>query len=404
MPTLFCLIDDLSCTWQRGRLSPMRHPSLMDGAVMPGGGEGALLSSNNLMAVETNSAFPSLIGFGDNSGAADMQRLSLLTPAMPGDVVGVAGTGAGVGLSTERPPSLDTLLAEPPLQADVPMSGTPTWLRPFHNDEFSPATGPAVAADSGMSMHDSAFSTDGGCHDDCGRLETSKLCSAAPPHDGTSAAASLYAHWVHEPNSLAAMGPVKSAPPVLPMRKLAGSSSSFGPAAGQPRVGAMTATMPLLDVAGSHGFRPISSCGLSTADIHGMASSLIGTTAMQSPGGGSAGDLSTFTMVKREPDLSMVPGLLHFQAASRHGFLKGEPDVVCASPFDEGPPAKRSASGSLGSPLSNVTSWSPPALRPSSLSAEPMAAPFETMIATGGSAAGMTAGFAPHTALRTRVS
>ena len=376
----------------------MRHPSLMDGAAfMPGGGEGALLSSNNLMAVETNSAFPSLIGFGDSSGAADMQRLSLLTPAMPGDVVGVAGAGAGVGLSTERPPSLDTLLAEPPLQADVPMSGTPTWLRPFHHDEFSPATGPAAAADSGMSMHDSAFSTDGGGHDDCGRLETSKLCSAAPPHDGTSAAASLYAHWVHEPNSLAAMGPVKSAPPVLPMRKLAGGGG-FGPAACQPRVAAMATAMPLLDVAGSHGFRPISSCGLSTADIHGMASSLIGTTTQ--------GDLSTFTMVKREPDLSMVPGLLHFQAASRHGFLKPEPDVVCASPFDEGPPAKRSASGSLGSPQSNVTTWSPPALRPSSLSAEPMAAPFETMIATGGSTAAgiMTTGFAPHTALRTRVS
>ncbi len=399
--------DGLSCTRQRGRLSPMQHPSLMDGAFMPGGAEGALLSSNNLMAVETNSAFPSLIGFGDNSGAADnMQRLSLLTPAMRGDVVGVAGTGAGVGLSTERPPSLDTLLAEPPLQADVPMSGTPTWLRPFHNDEFSPATGhdggsgaAPGTADSGMSMHDSAFSTDGGCHDDCGRLETSKLCSAAPPHDGSSAAASLYAHWVHEPNSLAAMGPVKSAPPVLPMRKLAGGSG-FGPAACQPRVAAMATTMPLLDVAGSHGFRPISSCGLSTADIHGMASSLIGTTAMQSPGG----DLSTFAMVKREPDLSMVPGLLHFQAASRHGFLKGEPDVVCPSPFDEGPPTKRSASGSLGSTLSNVTTWSPPALRPSSLSAEPMAAPFETMIATGGSAAGMITGFAPHTALRTRVS
>ena len=382
----------------------MRHPSLLDGAFMPGG-EGALLSSNNLMAVETNSAFPSLIGFGDNSSAADMQRLSLLTPSMPGDVVGVAGAGAGagVGLSTERPPSLDTMLAEPPLQADVPPSGTPTWLRPFHNDEFSPVTGPdgggggpPGAADSGMSMHDSAFSTDGGCHDDCGRLETSKLSSAAAPHDGTaaSAAASLYAHWVHEPTSLAAVGPVKSAPPVLPLRKLAGSIS-FGPTACQPRGSAMT-TMPLLDVAGSHGFRPISSCGLSTADIHGMASSLIGTTTQ--------GDLSTFTMVKREPDLSMVPGLRHFQAASRHAFPKAEPNLVCANPFDEGPPAKRSASGSLGSPLSNVTTWSPPALRPSSLSAEPMAAPFESMMATGGSAAGMPNGFTQHAALRTTVS
>ena len=381
----------------------MRHPSLMDGAFMPGGGEGALLSSNNLMAVETNSAFPSLIGFGDSSGAADMQRLSLLTPAMPGDVA-VAGAGPGVGLgSTERPQSLDTLLAEPPLQVDVPQSGTPTWLRPFHNDEFSPATGPDRAADSGMSMHDSAFSTDG--HDDCGRLETSKMCSAAAPHDGmaASAAASLYAHWVHEPTSLAAIGSVKSAPPVLPLRKLAGSGGFGSSAACQPRPAVMATAMPLLDVAGSHGFRPVSSCGLSTADIHGMASSLIGTMTTQSPRG-SAGDLSTFTTVKREPDLSMVPGLLHFQAASRHGFLKAEPDV-CASPFDEGPPAKRSASGSLGSPLSNVTTWSPPALRPSCLSAEPMAAPFESMIvATGGSGAGLSAGFTPHTALRTRVS
>ena len=387
---------------QRGRLSPMRHANLSDGAFMLGGGEGALLSSNNLMAVETNSAFPSLIGFPDNSSAADMQRLSLLTPSLSADVVG--GSGAGVGpISTERPQSLDTLLAEPPLQAEVPQSGTPTWLRPFHNDEFSPATGSGhpVAADSGVSMHDSAFSTDGGGHDDCGRLETSKLCSAAASPDGTpappSAAASLYAHWVHEPTSLAALGPHKSAPPVLPLRKLAGSSS-FGPAASQHRV---PMTMPLLDVAGSHGFRPISSCGLSTADIHGMASSLIGTPAAQLPAG-PAGELTAFALVKREPDLAMANGLLHFQAASRHGFLKGEPDAS-VSPFDDGPPAKRSASGSLGSPQSNVTTWSPPGFRPSSLSAEPMAQPFDSIAMRAGGGE-LPASFTPHSALRTTVS
>ena len=126
----------------------MRHPSLMDGAFMPGGGEGALLSSNNLMAVETNSAFPSLIGFGDSSGAADMQRLSLLTPAMPGDVA-VAGAGRrgrarqhgaapepghparGAAAAGGRPPERHPDLAAPlpqrrVLAGDGPRSGPPT--------------------------------------------------------------------------------------------------------------------------------------------------------------------------------------------------------------------------------------------------------------------------------------
>ena len=330
--------------------------------------EGALLSSNNLMAVETNSAYPSLIGFGDN-GAANMQRLSLLTPSMSAEG---AGVGAGVGAGgAERHPSLDTLLAEPPLQVDAHMSGTPcsqsgtpTWLRPFHNDDFSMVANDGSASappgtDSGVSLHDSAFSTDGG-HDGCGAAAASKLTPPAAP----SAAASLYAHWVHEPTPLAALGTHKSAPPVLPMRKLA-SSGTFGAFAADQR--GMT---PFLDAAGAHGFRPVGSCGLSTAEIHGMASSLIGTTPST---GGSDGDLSTYAMVKAEPNLAVVPGLMHFQAASRYGFyMSGE--EACASP--EGPPAKRSASGSLGSPLSTTTTWSHPAVRPSCLS-EPMAAPFE---------------------------
>jgi hypothetical protein len=335
-----------------------------------GSGEGAMLSSNNLMAVETNSAYPSLIGFGDN-GAADMQRLSLLTPSMSADGAGVGG-GVGTG-GAERHPSLDTLLAEPPLQVDVHMSGTPcsqsgtpTWLRPFHHDDFSMAAhdGSACAhpgTDSGVSLHDSAFSTDGG-HDGCGPAAASKLAPSAAP----SAAASLYAHWVHEPTPLAALGTHKSAPPVLPLRKLA-SSSTFGASSANQR--GMT---PFLDAAGAHGFRPVGSSGLSTCDIHGIASSLIGT-APSTGACGSGGDLSSYAMVKNEPNLSMVPGLMQFQAASRYGFYSGGEDA-CASP--EGPPAKRSASGSLGSPLSTTTTWSHPAVRPSSLS-EPMSAPFE---------------------------
>ena len=384
---------------QRARMSPARQASLPEGSLMVGSGEVALLSSNNLMAVETNSAYPTLIGFGDN-GAADMQRLSLLTPSLSAEVAGVAsGVATGVGAGgAERHPSLDTLLAEPPLQADAHMSGTPcsqsgtpTWLRPFHNDDFSMVVhdGSATAhpgTDSGASMHDSAFSTDGG-RDGCGAAAASKLALPTAP----SPAASLYAHWVQEPTPLAALGPHKSAPPVLPMRKLA-SSGTFGAYASPQR--GMT---PFLDAAGSHGFRPIGSCGLSTADIHGMASSLIGTAP--SPGG-SGGDLSSYTMVKPEPDLSMVPGLLQFQAASRYGFYKSGDDA-CASP--EGPPAKRSASGNLGSPLSTATTWSHPALRPSSLS-EPPLMPF----GFGGRGAACEApvhhGFAPQNMLHSIVS